>query len=133
MGKTTFKLQHLANIWPIVEKWAVGNNYKLEAPGETTRLYTRKSTNANTRISVAIAQMGASVEMRAWYSDAIRAELEIDSPSLYAALPRKEARSEIQELLTALGFLPPNKKKSKNKQSLAFDLGRSLRRLSGKK
>ena len=133
MAKTTFKMQHAANIWPTVEQWAVENNYELETPGESTRLYARISKDTNSKISVAISQIGARVEINAWYSDVIQPELKIEATSLYAALPRKEALAEIQELLTALGFLPPNQKKTQHKQNLAFNLGRSIRKLSGKK
>jgi hypothetical protein len=52
---------------------------------------------------------------------------------LYAALPRKQARSEIRNLLAELGYTPPDKAKKKDGQNFAFNLGRSVRKLSGKK
>lgn len=126
-------MQHAANIWPTVEQWAVENNYELETLGESARLYARISKDTSSKISVAITQVGADVRASAWYSDALRDELEIDSPSLYSLLPRKEALSEIQGLLAALGDIPPSKTQTKNKQNMAFNLGRSIRKLSGKK
>ena len=133
MAKTSVQLKYSPSIWPIVEKWAVENNYVLRTPGESTRLYFRKNKEASTKISVDISQVGEDVQIRAWFSDLIRKELEVDSPSLYAALPRKEALSEIQKLLTALGAIPVDQSKKGQKQNLAFSLGRSLRKLSGKK
>jgi hypothetical protein len=133
MAKTSIQLNYAASVWPIVEKWAAENNYVLETPGDTTRLYLRKSKDESATISVSISQAGEVVQIRAWFSDLIRKELAIDSPSLYAALPRKEALSEIQKLLAALGAIPADKPKTKDKQNFAFNLGRSIRKLSGKK
>ena len=133
MAKTSIRLKYAPNVWPVVENWAGENQYVLEAPAETTRLYIRKSDDKSTKISVAISQTGENVRIRSWYSDLLRKELEIDSPSLYAALPRKEALSEIQKLLEALGAIQPDPTKTKGKQNFAFNLGRSIRKLSGKK
>lgn len=133
MKKTAIKLNFARSIWPVVEKWAVEHNYKLETPGENPRLYLRKSEDASTKINVAISQVDADVKINAWFSDLVRNELELDSPSLYSALPRKEALSEIQKLLGELGYTPPKKTKTTDKQNFAFNLGRSIRKLSGKK
>jgi hypothetical protein len=133
MAKTVFKMQYATNIWPAVEQWADGHHYRLEAPGESMRLYARISQDTNSNISVAISQNGGRVEINAWYSDVIRTELKIDATSLYAALPRKEALAEIQALLAALDYRPQNPKKAQNIQKRAFNLGRSIRKLSGKK
>lgn len=133
MAKTSIKFKCADSIWPIVEKWAVEKNYVLETPGETSRLYLHKSKDASTQIYVAVSQDGDEVQIKSWFSDLIRKELEIDSPSLYSALPRKEAASQIQELLDALGAIPPRKPKTKGKQNFAFNLGRSIRKISGKK
>ena len=98
MAKTSIQLNYAASIWPVVEKWAVENNYKLETPGESARLYVRKSDNASTEVRVNISQDDTNVKINAWFRDSIRDELELDSPSLYSALPRKKALSEIQNL-----------------------------------
>ena len=52
-----------------------------------------------------------------------------------ALLVSISASAEIQKLLTALGAIPPNKEKAKKKKTgnTAFNLGRSIRKLSGKK
>jgi len=133
MTKTAIKLNFAQSIWPVVEKWAVENNYDLETPGENPRLYARKSEDSGARINITVSQIDTDVSINAWFSDAIRDELEIDSPSLYSALPRKQALSEIQNLLAEFGYTPPYKAKKKDQQNFAFNLGRSIRKLSGKK
>jgi hypothetical protein len=137
MTKTAIKLNFARSIWPMVEKWATEHNYQLETPGENPRLYVRKSADSSARINVTVSQIDTDVSINAWFSDAIRAELEIDAPSLYAglyaALPRKRALAEIQNLLAKLGYTPPDKTKKKDGQNFAFNLGRSVRKLSGKK
>jgi len=131
MAKTCIQVKYAPSIWPIVEKWAVENKYLLEKPGEFTRLYLRTSKEASAKISIEISQIDDDVKIIAWFSDLIRKELEIDSPSLYSALPRKKALSEIQDLLSGLGTIPH--RKPKKKQNMAFNFGRSIRKLSGKK
>ena len=133
MAKTSIYLNYTSSIWPVVEKWADENNYALETQAESTRLYLRNSKEAAAQIRVAISQVVEDVQIQAWFSDLIRKELEIDSTSLYAALPRKEAFSEIQKLLAALGTVPTRKAKTTKKGNLAFNLGRSIRKISGKK
>ncbi len=133
MAKTSVHLNYASSIWPVVEKWAAENHYLLETHGESTRLYLRESKDASATINVAISQVDAGVKISAWFSDLIRKELAIDLSSIYAALPRKEAVSEIQELLAALGSAPASKAKTSKKSNAAFKLGRSLRKLSGKK
>ena len=133
MAKTSIRLKSAGSIWSAAEKWAAENHYVLETPGESTRLYLRKNKEARGKISVAISQVDEDVHIKAWFSDLIRDELELDSLSLYSALPRKEALSEIQELAAALGYIPPGKSKTKKKRNIAFNLGRSIRKLSGKK
>ena len=121
------------SIWPVLEKWAIEHNYTLETPGENPRLYVRKDEGSSTKINVTVSQVDTDVRISAWFSDSIRAELKIDSPSLYSALPRKQALSEIHNLLAELGYPPPDKAKTKDRQNFAFNLGRSIRKLSGKK
>ena len=133
MAKTTIKLKYAGSIWPVVENWADENDYALETPGESSRLYLRRSKETSVQIFVAFSQAGDQVQIKSWFSDLIRKELEINSPSLYAALPRKEAFSEIQKLLAALGAVSPRKPKTTGKKNLAFNLGRSIRKISGKK
>jgi len=133
MTKTAIKLNFDNSIWPIVEKWAADHNYDLETPGENRRLYARKSEDSSARINITVSQVDTDVCINAWFSDAIRNELEIDSPSLYSVLPRKQALSEIQNLLAEFGHPPPNKAKKMDGQNFAFNLGRSIRKLSGKK
>ena len=133
MVKTAFKMQYAANIWPIVAQWAVEHNYDLVTPEEKSRLFVRKCEDSSARINLAISQVETDVSIKAWFSDAIRAELEIDSPSLYSAVPRKQALSEIQNLLVELGYTPSGKAKQKDRQNFAFNLGRSIRKLSNKK
>ena len=133
MAKTSVHLNVASSIWPVVEKWAAESNYVLETRGESARLYLRENKAASAKISVAISQVDAGVKISAWFSDLIRKELAVDSSSLYAALPRKEALSEIQKLLAALGAVPASKVKTRKKSNTAFKLGRSIRKLSGKK
>lgn len=133
MAKTSVHLNYASSVWPVVEKWAAENDYVLETHGESARLYLRESKEASAKISVAISQVDAGVKISAWFSDLIRKELAVDSSSLYAALPRKEALSEIQKLLAALGSAPASKAKTTKKSNTAFKLGRSIRKLSGKK
>ena len=133
MAKTSIRLKHASSIWSVVEKWADENNYAPEEPGETSRLYLQKSADAGTTIRIAISQADEIVSIEAWYSDLLRKELAIDSTSLYAALPRKQASAELRNLLAALGAIPPDKAEPKKKASTAFKLGRSIRKLSGKK
>ena len=133
MTKTAIKLNFARSIWPAVEKWADEHNYDLETPGENPRRYARKSEDSSARINVTVSQIDTDVSINAWFSDAIRDELEIDAPSLYAAWPRKQAVSEIQNLLAEFGYTPPDKAKKKDGQNFAFNLGRSIRKLSGKK
>ena len=133
MTKTSIHLTYNPSIWPIVEAWAGENHYALENNGETKRVYFRKSADAGAEIRVAISQATGIVQIEAWYSDLLQKELAIDSNSMYAALPRKEARAEIQNLLAALGAIPSDKTKTEKKGSIAFNLGRSIRKLSGKK
>ena len=56
------------------------------------------------------------------FSDLIRKELEIDSASIYAALPRKEAVKEIHNLLTALGTAPPKQPEKKKMRILTKEM-----------
>ena len=133
MAKTSVHLNYASSIWPVVEKWAGENYYALETQSESTRRYLRSTKEASAKIRIAISQVNEDVQIQAWFSDLIRKELEIDSTSLYAALPRKEALSEIQKLLVALGTVPTSKAKTTKKRNLAFNLGRSIRKISGKK
>jgi hypothetical protein len=132
MAKTTVHLKRSASIWLDVEKWAEAYNYTLETQAESTREYLRNSPEASAQIHVEISQVDMDVKIQAWFSDLIRKELEIDSASIYAALPRKEAVGEINNLLTALGTAPPKQQEKKKKRNLAFNLGRSIRKISGK-
>ena len=133
MAKTTVRLKQPASIWPVVEQWAEAHNYTLETQVESTRTYLRKVADASAQIHLEISQVDMDVKIQAWFSDLIRKELEIDSSSIYAALPRKEAVREINYLLTALGVAPPKQQEKKKKQNLAFNLARSIRKISGKK
>lgn len=133
MAKTTVHLKHSASIWPIVEKWAEAHSYTLETLAESTREYLRKNADANAQIHLDISQVDTDVKIQAWFSDLIRKELEIDSASIYAALPRKEAVGEINNLLAVLGTAPPKQQEKKKKRNLAYNLGRSIRKISGKK
>jgi hypothetical protein len=133
MAKTIVRLNVSSSIWPVVEQWAGQHNYALETSTESTRLYLRNSEEANAQIHVALSQDDEHVQIQAWFSDLIRKELEIDSSSFYAALPRKEAVSEINNLIATLGVTPPKKAETTQKGSLAFNLGRSIRKISGKK
>ena len=133
MAKTTVHLKHSASIWPIVENWADQYNYELEILAESTRKYLRTSSEASAQIHLEISQVDSEVKIQAWFSDLVRKELEIDSSSIYAALPRKEAVGEINNLLAALGSAPPKQPEKKKKRNLAFNLGRSIRKISGKK
>lgn len=133
MAKTTVQLKYPASIWPIVEKWAETHNYALETQVESTRAYLRTDAEASAQIHLEISQVDTQVKIQAWFSDLIRKELEIDSASIYAALPRKEAVKEIHNLLTALGTTPPKQQEKKKKRNMAFNLGRSIRKISGKK
>jgi hypothetical protein len=132
MAKTTVHLKRSASIWLDVEKWAEAYNYTLETQAESTREYLRNSSEASAQIHVEISQVDMDVKIQAWFSDLIRKELEIDSASIYAALPRKEAVGEINNLLTALGTALPKQQEKKKKRNLAFNLGRSIRKISGK-
>jgi hypothetical protein len=133
MAKTAIKLNFARSIWPVVEKWAEDNRYNLETSDENSWLFVRKSEDSSAKIHVTFSQIGADVRISAWFSDSVRKELEIDSPSLYSALPRKQAVSEMQNLLAALGYTPPDHTKAKDRQNFAFNLGRSIRKLTGKK
>ena len=133
MSKTSIQIKHSGSIWPVVDDWAFENGFKLETPGDSRRLYVRKGEDSNSKINLAISQVGADVRIDVWFSDAVRSELALDSLSLYSALPRKEALSEVQKLLAELGYIPPGKRKTRDKQNFAFNLGRSIRKLSGKK
>lgn len=133
MGKTTVQLKHSASVWPIVEKWAEAHNYTLETQAESTRVYLQSNVETSTQIHLEISQVYTEVKIQAWFSDLIRKELEIDSSSIYAALPRKEAVGEVNNLLAALGITPPKQQEKKKKRNLAFNLGRSIRKISGKK
>jgi hypothetical protein len=133
MTKTAIKLNFARSIWPVIEKWAEDTGYNLETSDENSRLYVRKSEDSNAKIYVTFSQVDADVRIKAWFSDPIRNELKIDSPSLYSALPRKQAVSEIQNLLVMLGHKPPDPTKAKDRQNFAFNLGRSIRKLTGKK
>ena len=133
MAKTVIQLKYTSSIWPVVEKWAGENNYALENQAESTQAYLRNIQEASAQIHVAISQVDQDVQIQAWFSDLVRKELEVDSSSIYAALPRKEAVSEINNLLIALGAIPPKKTKPAKKRNLAFNLGRSIRKISGKK
>ena len=132
MSKTSIQFKHADNIWPIVEKWANENGYEQESASGSMRLYFRETPETSGRISLEIAQVDADVIIRAWYSDVVRNEMAIDSASLYSALPRIEAHSEIKTLSTALGYRSAGKTKSKKKKNIAFNFGRSIRKLSGK-
>jgi hypothetical protein len=133
MTKTAFKVRYSGSIWPAVEKWAAESDYILEIPGDSARFYFRELKESDGKIRLAISQVSEDVQIKAWFSDSIQDELAIDSPSLYSALPRKMARSELQALLKTLGYKPPDKRKRKKKDSIAFKFGRSIRKLSGKK
>lgn len=135
MTKTSIRLTYDPGIWPLIETWADENHYTLENTEETNWVYLRKSGDAGAEIRVAISQANGIVQIEAWYGDLLRKELAIDSNSLYAALPRKKAIAEIQKLLAALGAIPPDKTKAKKRKTgnTAFKLGRSIRKLSGKK
>lgn len=133
MTKTVIKLNIAHSIWPAVEKWAVEHNYNLETPGESPRLYVQKSEDSSAKINVMVSQIDTAARISVWFSDSLRDELEIDSPSLYSALPRKQAQSEILNLLTELGYAPPEQAQTKDRQNFAFNLGRSIRKFAGKK
>jgi hypothetical protein len=133
MAKTSVRWKYADSVWPVVESWAAEHNYQLETTRESTRQYLRKSDDPNVKIRVAISQVDADVQIDTWFRDLIRAELALDSSSLYAALPRKTALSEVQTLLVQLGYVSPAKAKATDPQKLAFNLGRSIRKLTGKK
>ena len=133
MAKTTVQLKHPTSIWSVVEKWAEAYNYTLETQAESTRKYLRSSSEASATIHLEVSQVGSDIKIQSWFSDLIRKELEIDSSSIYAALPRKEAVAEINNLLTALGAVPPKQQGKKEKRNLAYKFGRSIRKISGKK
>jgi hypothetical protein len=132
MAKTSFRLKVGTSIWSVVEKWADENCFELETSDESNRLYLHHDVEADAKISADISQVVEDVHIEVWFSDLIRKELSIDSPSLYAALPRKEAFARIQKLLTKLSSSQPKKQKTAKRDSFAFNLGRSLRKLSGK-
>jgi hypothetical protein len=134
MTKTSVKLQPVSNIWPISEEWAAKHQYRLDQGRGSTRLFVQEQKKTNGKISVEITKTADSVHIHAWFSDWIRKELALDATSLYAALPRKEAFLEVQDLIARLGTTPVRKRKTtKRKKNSAFKLGRSIRKLSGKK
>lgn len=134
MAKTSVRLQYAANLWPLVEEWAGEHKYILRSSKESTRLFIQEQKETNAKIRVEISQVADAVQIYAWFSDLIRKELALDSASLYASLPRKEAFSEIQKLISMLGNTPVRKAKTaKKNRNIAFNLGRSIRKMSGKK
>jgi hypothetical protein len=102
----------LGDPWPAVDGWAARQGYKIMAEEPGHRLYSKGGLMAAQR-RVELRQMGDQMHLEAWVFVAPLArtlslftmpkEITIESGGMKGAVPRKMGRTEVNDLLAAMG------------------------------
>jgi hypothetical protein len=115
-GRTVCDFTASADIWHIVEPWAERSKYDLKRSSDLTRLYQRGHGVILAPMMLEISQTGDKVHIEAWVRTGflqrllalflIPSEMGIDSGGFRLVLPRKTARTAVNELLAQFQHPP---------------------------
>ena len=114
--RTSVSFQPTFDIWPVVDRWASVNNYKVTQAVGYERVYQKGSGFLVAPMMVAIRQTGPVVGLDAWvrFNFFVRlmsffilpSEMAIQSGGYKGVVPRSLARAAVNELLIQLRQLP---------------------------
>ena len=97
--------------WLVVESWAAHNRYHVVERAQTSRLFRKHKGWISVPTMVSILAFDGRLHLEAWLGAAkitgasagASSELTIEPDGVYATVPRRRARAEVNELLAALG------------------------------
>jgi hypothetical protein len=114
--RTSISFRPDFDIWPVVDRWAALNNFKVTQAVGFERVYQKGRGFLVAPMMVAIRQTGAGVGLDAWvrFSFFVRLmsffilppEMGIQSGGWKGVVPRSLARTAVNELLMQLRQLP---------------------------
>jgi hypothetical protein len=113
--RTVLRFETHYDIWPVVEDWAKGRDYREKARGETWRRYQQGYGLLVLPKMVEVRQEGTAVEVQGWVRNFLLnrimllflmpAEMDLGKGFL-AVVPRSTARRDVNVLLEKLGQPP---------------------------
>ena len=111
--RTTIRFRTEGDIWPLVDKWAGGNGYRLKGPAGSTRTYQKGTGFLVAPMMLNIKNDGQETMFEAWIRGTfiarlmslfiLPAEMGIQSGGFRAVVPRGIARKAINKLVSQLG------------------------------
>ena len=102
-GRTELDFETGTDIWLTVESWAKETGYREKAKGDTWRRYQKGLGMPFIPKMVEIRQEGKKVQLQAWVGSVVGMGV---GSGLWAMLPRKQARNDVNILLQRLGQPP---------------------------
>lgn len=115
-NRTSVSFRPEFDIWPVVDRWAAVNNYKVTQTNGFERLYQKGTGFLVAPMMVAVRQTNGTVGLDAWvrFGFFVRLmsffilppEIGVQSGGYKAIVPRSLARAAFNELLMQLRQLP---------------------------
>ncbi len=110
MKKRTFiEFEYNGDIWPVVNKWAEENKYKLKEEMGGGKIYQKGVGFLVAPMMVKIEQVGSKIKLEAWVRTnfvyraislfILPAEMEVISGGFRGVVPRAVARKAVNKLL----------------------------------
>ena len=114
--RTIIEFAGASDIWPVVDKWAGENGYRLKESGDAERLYQKGVGFLVAPMMLKIRRQDQSIHLEAWVRAyffvrlmslfILPAEMGIKSGGLRGVWPRTMAREAVNKLLAQLGQPP---------------------------
>ena len=114
--RTTIRLNTPANLWPVVEKWAGEDGYRIKQSAPDGRTYQKSDGLFAPNMMLKLTQQNQETILEAWVGVKlfiriqclflVPAEMGVESGGFRGVLPRKIARKAINKLLADLQQLP---------------------------
>jgi hypothetical protein len=109
-------VEHLNNVWPVVDAWAPGAGFNLLLEQGTHRLYQKGTGFLVAPMMLDLELQNGRLVLQSWVRSnlfvrimalfMLPAEMNIQPGGFRAVLPRNIARGKVNELLTKLGAPP---------------------------
>jgi hypothetical protein len=112
-ARTTLRFNSTADVWAIVEQWAVENAYRRMTPEGNVRSYEKGDGLLVAPMMLKVWHENQDTYLEAWVSinslirfvsfGTMPPEIGIESGGIKAVLPRNIARAAVNQLLARLG------------------------------
>lgn len=112
-NRTTRTFRYDNEIWPVLEKWAKENGFRLKSSSKSERLYQKGDGIWVAPMMLSVEQIGKEVTLEAWVRLNFLyqimtvflspTEVGVESGGFLMVTPRRIARNAINKLLFQLG------------------------------